>query len=62
MAKFKTKYEALNFLNEKYDVYFCEITCYQEAKEFWYDFCALWRMGKVEENDMKLGEIAMDRF
>lgn len=62
MAKFKSKYEALNYLNNKYDVYFCEITSYQEAKEFWHDFCALWRMGKVDIKDMTLGEMAMDRF
>jgi hypothetical protein len=62
VTKFKTKYEALNFLNGKYDVYFCEITCYQEAKEFWNDFVSLWRMDKVDEQDMTLGEIAMDRF
>lgn len=62
MAKFKNKYEALNYLNDKYDVYCFEITCYQEAKEFWDDFCSLWDICKVSEEDMKLGETAMDRF
>lgn len=62
MARFKNKYEALNYLNEKYDVYWCEVTCYDEAKEFWNNFCALWSTGKVLDDDMKLGEIAIDRF
>ena len=59
---YKNKYEALNFLNERYKVYYCEITCYQEAKEFWNDFVALWRMGKIDEKDLTLGQMAMDMF
>lgn len=62
MAKFKNKYEALNYLNEKYDAYSCEITCYEEAKEFWSNFCALWSMNRVNDFDMVIGESAMNRF
>lgn len=62
MARFKNKYEALNYLNEKYDVTWFEITCYEEAREFWNDFCLLWGMNRISDEDMKLGEIAMARF
>jgi hypothetical protein len=61
-AKFKNKYEALNYINEKYDVYFCEITCYQEANEFYRDLCTLYGMGKIEERDFNLAGTAMDMF
>jgi hypothetical protein len=62
MARFKDKYEALNYLNEKYEVYYCEIAEHEDARMFWRLFCCLWEMNKVEEEDIDLGEDAMDMF
>lgn len=61
-AKFKNKYEAMNFINEKYDVIPYEITCYDEANEFWNDLCSLANMGKIADEDFNLASKAMDTF
>lgn len=50
--KKRSKYEILNELNEIYDVSFCEITCYEEAYEFYNNLCLLWELGKVKNTHL----------
>lgn len=58
MTTFKNKYDVLNYLNEKYDVVFNEITCFEDIEDFWNDFYKLYLMNRVSEDDMAMGKIA----
>lgn len=40
-----TKYEYLNMINNKYNLYIFDITCYQEAYEFWEIFNTIYGLG-----------------
>lgn len=62
MQKFKNKYDALNYLNDKYDVVGNEITCLEEIEDFWNDFNRIYLMSKVSENDMRIGQIAVGTY
>lgn len=54
--KFKNKYDALNYLNEKYDVVSHEVTSFEEIDEFWHCFKRLNLANKIHGDDFKMAE------
>ncbi len=54
--KFKNKYDALNYINEKYDVVSHEVTSFEEIDEFWHCLKQLNFMNKIHGDDFKLAE------
>ncbi|MGN7324827.1 hypothetical protein [Bacillus sp. FSL M8-0350] len=61
--KFNNKYEALNFLNEKYDVVSHDVTSFEEIDEFWHCFKRLNLANKIHGDDFKMAEkICIERL
>lgn len=58
----RSKYDILNEMNDKYDASYCEITCYDEAYEFYNNLCLLWELGKVKNRDLDMALFIIDNW